>query len=126
MADGAVADGGEDALNRIGSAQGARCSAGKSTNGGRALVSVVRRGAAAVFPDLPAPSRTWQGFRPSIPDSLPVIGPSRGSADVLYAFGHGHGHIGLTLAPITAAIIADLVAGRIPPVPLTATSVGRF
>lgn len=69
-------------------------------------------GARAIFPDLPAPDREWMGFRPSVPDSVPVIGPSRDGADVLHAYGHGH--IGLTLAPITARIIADLVAGRSP------------
>ena len=81
-------------------------------------------GARAVFPDLAEPSRTWLGFRPSLPDSLPVIGPSSAGTEVLYAFGHGH--IGLTLAPVTAAIIADLVAGRAPPLDLAATSVRRF
>ena len=81
-------------------------------------------GARAVFPDLPEPSRTWLGFRPSIPDSLPVIGPSSQGPDVLYAFGHGH--IGLTLAPITAAIIAALVAGHAPPVDLAAVAATRF
>jgi D-amino-acid dehydrogenase len=45
-----------------------------------------------------------------MPDSLPVIGPSSGGADVLHAFGHGH--IGLTLAPITSEIISDFLAGR--------------
>ena len=44
-----------------------------------------------------------------MPDSLPVIGPSRGGPEVLLAFGHGH--IGLTLAPRTAALIAAAVAG---------------
>jgi D-hydroxyproline dehydrogenase len=68
-------------------------------------------GARTVFPDLPAtPDRVWMGFRPSLPDSLPVIGPSSGGADVIYAFGHGH--IGITLAPVTARIVADLVAGH--------------
>ncbi len=67
-------------------------------------------GARALFPTLGAPSRDWMGFRPSMPDSLPVIGPSRGGADVIHAYGHGH--IGLTLAPVTARIVADLVAGR--------------
>jgi D-amino-acid dehydrogenase len=71
-------------------------------------------GARSVFPDLPEPDREWMGFRPSIPDSLPVIGPSRGGPEVLFAFGHGH--IGLTLAPRTAAIIAAQVLGR-PPLP---------
>ncbi|WP_353040972.1 FAD-dependent oxidoreductase [Mesorhizobium sp. M1423] len=56
------------------------------------------------------PSSEWLGFRPSLPDSRPVIGRSRGSARVIHAFGHGH--LGLTLAPITACLIADLIAGR--------------
>jgi D-hydroxyproline dehydrogenase len=67
-------------------------------------------GARAIFPDLPAPSRDWMGFRPSIPDSLPVIGASAQSPQVIHAFGHGH--IGLTLAPATAIAVADAVAGR--------------
>jgi D-amino-acid dehydrogenase len=67
-------------------------------------------GARAIFPDLGTPSRVWMGFRPSMPDSRPVIGPSRGGDDVILAFGHGH--IGLTLAPKTAAIVSDLIAGR--------------
>jgi glycine/D-amino acid oxidase-like deaminating enzyme len=81
-------------------------------------------GARAIFPDLGEPDRTWMGFRPSLPDSLPVIGPSRGGSDVIHAFGHGH--IGLTLAPITAQIVADLVAGRAPPVALAPYSAARF
>ncbi len=58
----------------------------------------------------------WMGFRPSIPDSLPVIGPSRASRRVFYAFGHGH--YGLTQAAITAEIIAAQLLGR--PLPLDA------
>lgn len=67
-------------------------------------------GAQAFFPDLGPPDRTWMGFRPSLPDSLPVIGPSQGGADVIHAYGHGH--VGLTLAPVTARMVADFVAGR--------------
>lgn len=67
-------------------------------------------GARTIFPDLPVPSRTWLGFRPSMPDSLPVVGPSRGGDEVLLAFGHGH--IGLTLAPVTARLIAGALKGR--------------
>ncbi|MEY3306712.1 MAG: hypothetical protein RLZZ413_750 [Pseudomonadota bacterium] len=67
-------------------------------------------GARAIFPHLGEPDRDWMGFRPSMPDSLPVIGPSRAGAEVIHAYGHGH--IGLTLAPITARIVADLVDGR--------------
>lgn len=54
----------------------------------------------------------WQGFRPSLPDSLPVIGRARRHANVYLAFGHQH--LGLTLGPITGRIVADLVAGRDP------------
>ncbi|MGU7771595.1 NAD(P)/FAD-dependent oxidoreductase [Burkholderia sp. MR1-5-21] len=52
----------------------------------------------------------WMGHRPSTSDGLPVIGASRRSKNVLYAFGHGH--IGLTAAPKTASIVANLVAGH--------------
>ncbi|MDN5788441.1 FAD-binding oxidoreductase [Pseudorhodobacter sp.] len=69
-------------------------------------------GARTIFPDLGLPDREWMGFRPSMPDSLPVIGASKGGAEVIHAYGHGH--VGVTLAPITARIVADLVAGRAP------------
>ncbi len=81
-------------------------------------------GARAFFPLLGEPDRTWMGFRPSMPDSLPVIGPSKGGPDVIHAFGHGH--IGLTLAPITARIVADLVAGRAPERDITPFRPNRF
>jgi D-amino-acid dehydrogenase len=70
----------------------------------------LEQGARAIFPELGEPSRSWMGFRPSIPDSLPVIGASKAGRDIIYAFGHGH--IGLTLAPATARIVSDLIAGR--------------
>ena len=52
----------------------------------------------------------WMGYRPSMPDSLPVIGPVPGSDRAFLAFGHGH--LGLTLAAVTGRLLADLVAGR--------------
>ena len=52
----------------------------------------------------------WMGFRPSLPDSLPAIGPAASDARVTYAFGHGH--LGLTQAASTARLVADLLAGR--------------
>jgi D-amino-acid dehydrogenase len=54
----------------------------------------------------------WLGFRPSLPDSLPVIGRAPKRANLYFAFGHQH--IGLTLGPLTGRLIADLVAGRDP------------
>ncbi|MCA0271932.1 MAG: FAD-binding oxidoreductase [Proteobacteria bacterium] len=78
----------------------------------------LEEGARSIFPDLPAPARTWMGFRPSIPDSRPVIGASAAGAAVIHAYGHGH--IGLTLAPVTAEMVEAVVDGRAHPLlPLT-------
>lgn len=81
-------------------------------------------GARAVFPDLGPPDREWMGFRPSIPDSLPVIGPSRAGDEIIHAYGHGH--IGLTLAPITAEMVARLIAGQTPHPAMAACLPSRF
>jgi D-amino-acid dehydrogenase len=54
----------------------------------------------------------WLGARPSLPDSLPVIGRAPDAANALLAFGHGH--LGLTLGPLTGRLVADLVDGRDP------------
>lgn len=66
----------------------------------------------------------WMGFRPSIPDSLPVIGCATGDPQVVYAFGHAH-H-GLTQAAATADIVAALIAEREPGIPLDPYSPERF
>lgn len=87
-------------------------------------IAALVHGARAIFPQLGQPSRDWMGFRPSMPDSLPVIGFSRGGSDVVHAYGHGH--IGVTLAPITARIVGDLIAGRVPEVDITPYRVDRF
>lgn len=81
-------------------------------------------GARAFFPDLGPPDRDWMGFRPSIPDSLPVIGPSSGGAEVIHAFGHGH--LGVTLAPVTARMVAALIDGHDPGPAARACRPGRF
>ncbi|QND50975.1 FAD-dependent oxidoreductase [Phyllobacterium sp. 628] len=64
--------------------------------------------AKAFLPELDVSGgRQWMGYRPSMPDSLPVIGYSRQSKHVLYAFGHGH--LGLTQSGATGRLIRDLV-----------------
>ncbi len=90
-----------------------------------------RRGAAMLararqfLPDLPAEGGSqWMGFRPSLPDSLPVIGPSRASPHILHAFGHGH--YGLTQAAITGRLLADLILRRPPILDPTPYRVDRF
>jgi D-amino-acid dehydrogenase len=66
----------------------------------------------------------WMGFRPSLPDSLPCIGPARNSPDVIYAFGHGH--VGMIGSPMTGKVVADLVAGRAPAIDVTPFRASRF
>jgi D-amino-acid dehydrogenase len=66
----------------------------------------------------------WMGHRPSMPDSLPVLGRSRATPDVVYAFGHGH--VGMTAAPMTGKIVADLVAGRPASIDIAPFDPGRF
>ncbi|RUM96094.1 FAD-binding oxidoreductase [Pseudaminobacter arsenicus] len=68
--------------------------------------------------------REWMGYRPSLPDSLPVISRASGRSDVFYAFGHGH--LGLTQSAATGALIRDLVLGRNPAIDLAPFSPQRF
>ena len=81
------------------------------------------------FPDLPRtlPAdriKVWMGHRPSMPDGLPCIGPSRATPDITYAFGHGH--IGLVASARTGRLVAQLVAGRPPEIPVAAFDPARF
>jgi len=66
----------------------------------------------------------WMGHRPSLPDSMPVIGRTPRAANALLAFGHGH--VGLTAAAPTGEIIADLVACRPPFMDIAPFAAGRF
>ncbi|MBV9583673.1 MAG: FAD-binding oxidoreductase [Alphaproteobacteria bacterium] len=66
----------------------------------------------------------WMGHRPAMPDSLPVIGPSRASPDVVYAFGHGH--VGMTAAPMTGKIVTELLSGRPAPIDIAPFAATRF
>lgn len=72
------------------------------------LLQALARNARSIFPEIGEPSRSWLGFRPSMPDSVPLIRPSRGGRDVVLAFGHGH--VGLTLAPRTAQLVSAILA----------------
>jgi D-amino-acid dehydrogenase len=62
------------------------------------------------------PLSEWLGFRPSMPKSMPVIGPLERHPQILLAFGHGH--LGMTLGPVTGQIIAAIIAGQAPVVDL--------
>ena len=57
---------------------------------------------------LPEHQDEWLGFRPSLPDFLPVIGPSKNYKNVFYSFGHHH--LGWTLGAISGKIISEMIA----------------
>jgi glycine/D-amino acid oxidase-like deaminating enzyme len=60
--------------------------------------------------DLPEHEDEWLGFRPTLPDYLPVIGSSKKHKNVFYCFGHHH--LGWTLGPISGKIISGMIAGE--------------
>ena len=58
--------------------------------------------------DLPHHEDEWLGFRPTLPDFLPVMGPSKNHKNVFYCFGHHH--LGWTLGPISGKIVSGMIA----------------
>tara|TARA_B100001123_G_scaffold240095_1_gene268585 strand:- start:198 stop:1451 length:1254 start_codon:yes stop_codon:yes gene_type:complete len=61
-----------------------------------------------LFPELDKHEDEWLGFRPTLPDFLPVIGPSKKNKNIFYSFGHHH--LGWTLGAISGKILAGMIA----------------
>jgi D-amino-acid dehydrogenase len=90
-----------------------------------ARAAILERHISELLPQAPTASReSWMGFRPSLPDHLPVIGRHPKNPRIVYAFGHQH--LGLTLAGITADAVHALAAGREAPVDLNPFRIQRF
>jgi D-amino-acid dehydrogenase len=86
---------------------------------------LLKRQMQALLPGIDtADMRTWMGFRPSLPDHLPVLGRAPRHNHVFFAFGHQH--LGLTLAGVTAAVMAELMHSNTSPVDLKPYAVDRF
>ena len=62
-----------------------------------------------LLPQLEKHADEWLGFRPTLPDFLPVLGPSKKNKNIIYAFGHQH--LGWTLGAITGKIISGVISG---------------
>lgn len=71
-----------------------------------------------------ADAAEWMGARPTLPDYLPAIGRSRRASNLIYAFGHQH--LGLTLAPLTGRLVADIANSAVAPIDLTPFDIERF
>ena len=61
-----------------------------------------------LFPNLGKHNDEWLGFRPTLPDFLPVMGPSKNHKNLFYSFGHHH--LGWTLGAISGKIISGMIA----------------
>lgn len=68
--------------------------------------------------------RQWMGYRPSMPDSVPVIGRASAGGNIYYGFGHGH--LGLTQSAATGRLIRDLVTGAAPAIDIEPFKPQRF
>ncbi len=111
----------EHGLRVAGTVEFARLDAPPNYARAEALLGHARR----LLPGLQSDGMTmWMGHRPSMPDSLPVLGRSPHHGNVYFAFGHGR--IGLTLAALSGRIIADLARGRAPEIDLTPYRADRF
>jgi D-amino-acid dehydrogenase len=87
-----------------------------------ALIAQAKR----LFPQLDTGRKKsfWLGFRPSMPDSLPVLGDVPGMPGLYVAFGHGH--TGITGAPQSADILANCVTGTSQSLDVSPYRIDRF
>ncbi|MBL6456394.1 FAD-dependent oxidoreductase [Belnapia sp. T6] len=78
-----------------------------------------------LFPGIEAGEpRLWMGFRPSTPDSLPVLGPVPGRPGLHCCFGHGH--FGMTGGPPSGRLVAGMILGKPAPIDTAPYSITRF
>ena len=77
-----------------------------------------------LLPQLSEHQDEWLGYRPTLPDFLPILGPSLKNKNIIYAFGHHH--LGWTLGAITGKIVSGIVAGEKTNLDLSPYSSKRF
>ncbi|HLH92318.1 MAG TPA: FAD-binding oxidoreductase [Xanthobacteraceae bacterium] len=97
----------EDGVRVAGTVEIAGLDAPPNEQRAKILVQHARR----MFPGLSGKDvRYWMGFRPSTPDSLPILGAASGRPGLHFAFGHGH--FGMTGGPPSARLVARMIAGQ--------------
>ena len=87
-------------------------------------IDYIDKCAKELLPQLGDYQDEWLGFRPTLPDFLPVIGPSLKNRNIIYAFGHHH--LGWTLGAITGKIVSGIVNEEKTNLDLTPYSSARF
>ena len=73
-------------------------------------IKILINNAKYLFPELGKHEDEWLGFRPTLPDFLPVMGPSKNYKNLFYSFGHHH--LGWTLGAISGKIISKMISGE--------------
>lgn len=90
----------------------------------KAPIALLRRYAREAFPDLTySGTQEWMGFRPSTPDSVPLIG-ELGTSGIYTGFGHQH--VGLTAGPKTGRLIAQMIDGNTPNIDMKPYAPARY
>ena len=111
----------EDGLRAAGTVEIAGLDAPPNESRAAALVEHAKR----MFPGLTGTKvRTWMGYRPSTPDSLPILGPVARHPGLHLAFGHGH--FGMTGGPPSGRLVANIILGNAPPIDPKPYSASRF
>ncbi len=87
-------------------------------------IDYIDKCAKELLPQLGKFQDEWLGFRPTLPDFLPVIGPSLKNKNIIYAFGHHH--LGWTLGAITGKIVSGIVNEEKTNLDLSPYSSSRF
>ncbi len=87
-------------------------------------IDYVVKCAKELLPQLKKHDDEWLGFRPTLPDFLPILGPSLKNKNIIYAFGHHH--LGWTLGAITGKIVSGIVANEKTNLDLSPYSSKRF
>ena len=88
------------------------------------ILSLIEKTSRNILPQLGKVKNQWMGFRPTLPDSLPVIGESNKCKNVYYAFGHQH--LGLSLAAVTGKVMQSLVERKPTNINIEPLSPNRF
>jgi glycine/D-amino acid oxidase-like deaminating enzyme len=111
----------EDGLRVAGTVEIAGLDAPPNEERAKVLVQHAKR----MFPGLTGTTvRYWMGFRPSTPDSLPVLGPAPRHRGLHFAFGHGH--FGMTGGPPSGRLVTRLITMQAPGIDPAPFAVGRF
>ena len=104
--------------NRSLDLKGADQTSGNDLSINQRRVEGMRRAIPGCFPAFTAEHlkepEVWSGLRPVSADGLPYLGRTRQYGNLLLATGHAM--VGVSLAPVTGKLIADLLAGREPPI----------